>query len=373
MAARRAGEDIIDLSHGQPRRAHAPAHRRQAGRGRAARGHARLLGLQGHPAPAPGHLQLVQERATTSSSTPTPRPSSPSAPRRASPTSCSPRSIGRHRAGAQPELPHPHLRRRSSPEPTSARCPWRPGWTSSRSSSAPSGNSSRSRRCSSSASPATRRRSASSWSSSSGWSRSPAARHPGRARPRLRRHRVRRLEGALDHAGARREGRGGRVLHHVQELQHGRLAHRLHGRQPRPGARAGTDQELPRLRHLHARAGGRHRRARGTAGLRRGDPPQVPEAPRRAGEGPARGGLDGGDAQGVDVRLGEDPRGRTRRWARSNSPRSSSRDAKVAVVAGHRLRRLRRRPRPLRADREREPHPAGRARHQGDVAQGRAA
>ena len=45
-----------------------------------------------------------------------------------------------------------------------------------------------------------------------------------RARPRLRRHRVRRLPGAVDHAGAGRARRRGRVLHHVEELQHGRLA-----------------------------------------------------------------------------------------------------------------------------------------------------
>ena len=72
------------------------------------------------------------------------------------------------------------------------------------------------------------------------------ARHLRRARSRLRRHRVRRLEGAVDHAGAGRARRRGRVLHDVEELQHGRLAHRLHGRQPGPrrtrwrGSRATT-------------------------------------------------------------------------------------------------------------------------------------
>ena len=60
------------------------------------------------------------------------------------------------------------------------------------------------------------------------------ARHLGRARSRLRRHHVRRLEGAVDHAGAGRARRRGRVLHDVEELQHGRLAHRLHGRQQGP-------------------------------------------------------------------------------------------------------------------------------------------
>jgi alanine-synthesizing transaminase len=54
------------------------------------------------------------------------------------------------------------------------------------------------------------------------------------ARPGLRRHHVRRLEGAVDHAGAGRARRRSRVLHDVEELQHGGLARRLHGRQPRP-------------------------------------------------------------------------------------------------------------------------------------------
>ena len=57
-------------------------------------------------------------------------------------------------------------------------------------------------------------------------------RHLGRPRPRLRRHLLRRLEGAVDHAGAGRARRRRRVLHDVEELQHGGLADRLHGRQP---------------------------------------------------------------------------------------------------------------------------------------------
>ena len=60
----------------------------------------------------------------------------------------------------------------------------------------------------------------------------PRARHLRRARSRVRGHHVRRLEGAVDHAGAGRARRRGRVLHDVEELQHGGLAHRLHGRQP---------------------------------------------------------------------------------------------------------------------------------------------
>ncbi len=48
------------------------------------------------------------------------------------------------------------------------------------------------------------------------------ARHLRRARSGVRRHLLRRLEGAVDHAGAGRARRRGRVLHLVQELQHGR-------------------------------------------------------------------------------------------------------------------------------------------------------
>ena len=61
---------------------------------------------------------------------------------------------------------------------------------------------------------------------------------------------------------------------------------------------------------------------------------QVPEPPRRDGEGPARGGLDGREPEGLDVRLGEDPRGLREAWAPSSSRRSCSRDAKVAVSPG---------------------------------------
>ena len=79
------------------------------------------------------------------------------------------------------------------------------------------------------------------------------------------------------------------------------------------------------------------------------------------------------DAEGVDVRLGEDSRARTARWARSSSRRSCCAKAKVVGVAGHRLRRVRRRPRALRDDRERGAHAPGGARHQGDVPRGRTA
>src|SRR5882672_10576543 len=73
-------------------------------------------------------------------------------------------------------------------------------------------------------------------------------------------------------------------------------------------ARQRVDQILPRLRHFHPDPGCVDRRARRAAGVRRGAPPQVPEAPRRHGARPARGGLGGRQPQGLDVHLGEDPR-----------------------------------------------------------------
>ena len=98
----------------------------------------------------------------------------------------------------------------------------------------------------------------------------------------------------------------------------------------------------------------------------------VPAAPRRAGQGPARGRLDGRQPARLDVRLGEDSR--ALRAARFAGVRQEAAGRGQGVgVAGHRLRRLRRRLRALRPDREPGPHPPGGARDQGDVPQGRPA
>jgi alanine-synthesizing transaminase len=120
-------------------------------------------------------------------------------------------------------------------------------------------------------------------------------------------HHVRRMEGAVDHAGSGRARGCRRVLHDVEELQHGRLAHRLHGRQQGPRGGAGANQGLSRLRHVHPDPGGGHRGARRSAGLRLRDRDEIPEAARRAREGAARSRMDGRPSQGVDVRVGEDP------------------------------------------------------------------
>ena len=52
----------------------------------------------------------------------------------------------------------------------------------------------------------------------------------GGPRPGLCGHRLRWLESAVNHAGARCTRRGGRVLYAVEKLQHGGLAYRLYGR-----------------------------------------------------------------------------------------------------------------------------------------------
>ncbi len=65
----------------------------------------------------------------------------------------------------------------------------------------------------------------------------------------------------------------------------------------------------------------------------------VPEAPRRDGEGPARRRLDGREPEGLDVRLGEDPRAlrgdgldRVRQEAARPRPRSRSRRASASAT-----------------------------------------
>ncbi len=84
----------------------------------------------------------------------------------------------------------------------------------------------------------------------------------------------------------------------------------------------GAHEELSRLRHVHAGPGRGDRGARRAAGVREGDRGEVPEASRRARQGPRRGRLEGRRAARVDVHLGEDAGRRTRRSARSSSRRS---------------------------------------------------
>ena len=69
---------------------------------------------------------------------------------------------------------------------------------------------------------------------------------------------------------------------------------------------------------------------------------KLPEAPRRAGQGPARGGLDGRHPEGVDVRVGEDSRG-VSRGGLARVHQEAPRAGEGVGVAGHRLRRVRRR------------------------------
>src|SRR6185295_9028801 len=106
--------------------------------------------------------------------------------------------------------------------------------------------------------------------------------------------------------------------------------------------------------------------------MRRAGAQDLPEAPRRDGEGPARDRLDGRSAEGLDVHLGEDPRPlREGRLDRLRQAADRAREDRGRP--GRRLRRLRRRPRAHRADRERASPAPGRARHQGHVQKGRLA
>ena len=156
----------------------------------------------------------------------------------------------------------------------------------------------------------------------------------GRPRSCVRGHHLRRLEGAVDHAGRRRARHRRRVLHDVEELQHGGLADRLHGRQPGPRQRARADQGLPRLRHVHADPGRGDRRARRAAGVRRRDRDALPEAPRRPRQGPARGGVEGRHPEGVDVRVGEDSRDAYRAAGSLEFTKQLLARAKVSVSPG---------------------------------------
>src|SRR5206468_528509 len=133
-------------------------------------------------------------------------------------------------------------------------------------------------------------------------------------------------------------------------------------RQCRDHRRPRAHQELPRLRHLPARADRGHPRAHRPAELRRGDLRGLPQAARRPVRGPRAHRLAGAEAEGHDVRLGRDPRrvqgDGLARVLEAPAPRGEG-----CGVARHRLRRVRRPLRALRAHRERAPHAPGRARH----------
>src|SRR5216684_2901004 len=110
------------------------------------------------------------------------------------------------------------------------------------------------------------------------------ARVDDRARFRLRRPLFRRLQGAQHSASPGRErSRRGDLLD-VEELQHGRLAHRVLPRQPQDDRRVGAHQELSRLRSVPAAADRRHHRAAGMRGRYTENLRSLPQAPRRAGD-----------------------------------------------------------------------------------------
>ena len=140
-------------------------------------------------------------------------------------------------------------------------------------------------------------------------------------RLRLRRHLLRRLSGAELPVGRRGQGRRLRVHHDVQGLQHGRLAGRLRGRQPRDARRPEGDQGLLRLRPLPGRPDRRDRRPAARRARPAGPGRRVSAAPRRAGRRPEPARLGRRAPKAGHVRLGRrSPSPGGRRWARSTSP-----------------------------------------------------
>ena len=98
---------------------------------------------------------------------------------------------------------------------------------------------------------------------------------------------------------------------------------------------------LPRLRRLHAGAGGRDRGAQRPRGLHPRDAGDLQAPPRRAGRILRQGGLADPGADRLDVRLGADPRALPRRSAAWNSrsswsrrPTSRSRPASASASTG---------------------------------------
>ncbi len=86
VEARRAGIDVIDLGFGNPDLPSPDGRGRQAGRGGAQHPEPPLLVQQGHPEAAPGRRRPLPAALRRRASIPTPRSSTPSVPRRASPT-----------------------------------------------------------------------------------------------------------------------------------------------------------------------------------------------------------------------------------------------------------------------------------------------
>ncbi len=128
----------------------------------------------------------------------------------------------------------------------------------------------------------------------------------------------------------------------------------------RSGGRAGAAQELLRLRHVHAHPGRGHHRARRTAGVRGADMRHLPPPARRSGGGAEQDRLAGGLAQGDDVCVGQDSRGLPRTQV-AGVFEAAADGGQDGGFSGDWLRRLRRRPRALRADRERGTDAAGAA------------
>ena len=253
------GTRRLRLWPGQPRRAQPRGgHRSPDDRG-AARGQPALHAFEGHARTTGGHLPLVRAALRPDGSIPIARPSSPSAPRKASRTCCwrwSPRVTS-----CWPPIPATRFTVLASSSPAATPLPGRL-WSRRRSrggdrarpgqGAAPAGGAAR---------------------------QLPPQPHRGDGRARLLRegrgHRAARKDVGRSptsptltwrsiprpHAqhlrGPRRSRRGGRVLHGVEELLDAGVAGRVLRRQPDAGRPPGHHQGLPRLRHLRAGAAGR--------------------------------------------------------------------------------------------------------------------
>src|SRR5260370_361825 len=110
--------------------------------------------------------------------------------------------------------------------------------------------------------------------------------------------------GAKHPASGGREGCGRRDLFHVEELQHGGLAHRLLPGQSEDDRGSGAHQELSGLWCIPAAADRRYHRAARVRGGHPQDLRGLPQAPRRAGYRTQARWMAGGAAARVDVPVG---------------------------------------------------------------------
>ena len=194
-------------------------------------------------------------------------------------------------------------------------------------------------------------------------------RHLRRARSRLRRHLLRRLEGAVDHAGRRARATSPSSSSPCRRATTWRA-----GASASWSATSDLVNALARIKGYHDYGTFTPIQVAAIAAL---EGPQecvaeiamtLSEAPRRAGQGPARGRLDGRHARRRRCTCGRRFRKRYRAAGLARVHQAAPRAGEGLGVAGHRLRRVRRRPRAASRMIENESRDAaGDPRHQADV------